>query len=374
MAGLTQRNNTYYARVSRYRTKQSHVWISLRTESVAEAKRRMREVDVVEQKIKDGSFKGPFTWEHEKIPGLQILTITEASKKYRNECDQRGIKASTIEIYKYALDGLIEVTTNKMSIEDIDPSMINKYCASVKASQKPITINKHLRAIKSFLLWANDNEYLTKVPRIRMLPVDRAKPKYISELDFEKIQKHIRKTRPELASVYQMYYDTGMRLSEAFVGELPPKQPKAEWYLHVPAGLGKNGGERYIEMKPWHWPVIQLIQESNMLPKSYSRYFWKTCIDLKMKGRKFHGLRHSYAVREWLVSGDLYKVARSLGHASITTTEIYASFDEIQLRLDFPTAWEVYAIRSGKHPTPKVKKKKQKVTKKTNYVAHYVAG
>jgi integrase len=346
MASLSKQKKYYYARVSRHRTRQNESWISLRTTSVSEAKRRIREVEIIEEKIKAGEPYGFFSWEYEKQPLRRISILDKAISTYMSECNERGLKPVTLEIYQYALDGLMKITGAAAKVHQITPSMINSYCASVKKTQKPITINKHLRALKSFLIWANDNEIIDKVPRIRMLTVEREKPKYVSEIEFLLIQDYLKDRNPYMAKVFSLYYETGMRLSEPFYGDLPLNQPKAQWYLLIPGSMGKNNGERVIELEPKHWTTIRELRFKNWTPKHYSRCFWKTCKALGIRGKKFHGMRHSYAVREWLLIGDLYKVARSLGHSSIVTTEIYASFHEIQLRSDFPTAWEVYKYRT----------------------------
>lgn len=60
-------------------------------------------------------------------------------------------------------------------------------------------------------------------------------------------------------------------------------------------------------------------------------------------------LRHTFAVREYLKTRDIYHVAQMMGHASVTTTEIYAKFNTRRLEQDFPDlvkrkAWKRNAV------------------------------
>ena len=54
----------------------------------------------------------------------------------------------------------------------------------------------------------------------------------------------------------------------------------------------------------------------------------------------FHCLRHTFAVRRYLQTRDIYQVKQEMGHSSVTTTEIYAKFSLRRLEMDFPSLVE----------------------------------
>ena len=58
-----------------------------------------------------------------------------------------------------------------------------------------------------------------------------------------------------------------------------------------------------------------------------------------------HCLRHTFAVRRYLQTRDIYLVKNELGHESVTTTEKYAKFSLRRLESDFPSL--VNSIKSG---------------------------
>ncbi|HCK99062.1 MAG TPA: hypothetical protein DHW42_03020 [Candidatus Marinimicrobia bacterium] len=51
--------------------------------------------------------------------------------------------------------------------------------------------------------------------------------------------------------------------------------------------------------------------------------------------RSFHCLRHTFAVKTYYETKDIYRVSKLLGHSKVTTTQIYAEFDNAQLERDF---------------------------------------
>ena len=53
---------------------------------------------------------------------------------------------------------------------------------------------------------------------------------------------------------------------------------------------------------------------------------------------KFHDLRHTFAVRRYFMTRDIYQVMRELGHTKVTTTQMYADFeDTVDIEKEFPS-------------------------------------
>ena len=55
------------------------------------------------------------------------------------------------------------------------------------------------------------------------------------------------------------------------------------------------------------------------------------------EGRKFHSLRHTYAVRRLITSTSIYELKLLMGHSSVTTTEVYGNMNIKRVAQDFPT-------------------------------------
>ena len=70
-----------------------------------------------------------------------------------------------------------------------------------------------------------------------------------------------------------------------------------------------------------------------------SKTFLKAMREIDGEETKYHlhCLRHTFAVRRYLQTRDIYRVKQELGHASVVTTEIYAKFSLRRLEMDFPS-------------------------------------
>ena len=55
------------------------------------------------------------------------------------------------------------------------------------------------------------------------------------------------------------------------------------------------------------------------------------------EGRKFHSLRHTYAVRRLITGTSIYELKLLMGHSSVTTTEVYSKMNLKRVTQDFPT-------------------------------------
>ena len=70
-----------------------------------------------------------------------------------------------------------------------------------------------------------------------------------------------------------------------------------------------------------------------------SKVFLRAVLEIDGDKTKFHFhcLRHTFAVRRYLQTRDIYLVKQEMGHSSVTTTEIYAKFSLRRLEMDFPS-------------------------------------
>ena len=78
-----------------------------------------------------------------------------------------------------------------------------------------------------------------------------------------------------------------------------------------------------------------------------SKTFLKAMREVDGQDTKYHlhCLRHTFAVRRYLQTRDIYLVKNELGHESVTTTEIYAKFSLRRLENDFPSLMNIHQIR-----------------------------
>ena len=55
------------------------------------------------------------------------------------------------------------------------------------------------------------------------------------------------------------------------------------------------------------------------------------------ESKRFHSLRHTFAVRRIVEKVPIFKIQKMMGHSSIATTEGYLKLDLKRLERDFPT-------------------------------------
>ena len=69
-----------------------------------------------------------------------------------------------------------------------------------------------------------------------------------------------------------------------------------------------------------------------------SKKFKRALREIGAEERKhFHSLRHTFAVRRILMNVPIHTVKLMMGHASVTTTEVYSNMNLKRVVQDFPT-------------------------------------
>ena len=90
-------------------------------------------------------------------------------------------------------------------------------------------------------------------------------------------------------------------------------------------------------------PEVVLVDSLDSWIGNLSKTFLKAMREVDGEDTKYHlhCLRHTFAVRRYLKTKDIYLVKQEMGHASVTTTEVYAQFSLRRLEMDFPSLVEL---------------------------------
>ena len=123
----------------------------------------------------------------------------------------------------------------------------------------------------------------------------------------------------------------------------------------------KGGKVRYVPMPPEltaefkRYPVV--LGEQRIFPpepgarrerQRVDRSF-ETILDLAGIGEfRFHDLRHTFASWYMMNGGDLYELAKILGHSNIKMTERYAKLAKNHIARTGTTAREMWRLMEGK--------------------------
>ena len=351
MATLKPRRGIWYARVLWYEedaTRQTEKQVPLRTKSKVTARERLTMVNQVEDEIIELHSKGEkytFPWMNDdgKIK-VEYLTLEGAVEIWLKLRKSQGIASSTIERNRQSMNTIMSELGKSIRLSSVTTKSIERYTERMSLKgYKPNGININLRTLTTFLRWAYRRDDIDKLPFVPKVKVDEALPSYLSDMDFDRL---IKETDEHFAKVFQMYRNTGCRLTEPILGVLKNET------LVLSAKHSKTRKERRILLSPEDVPVAYELQERynawrnkvkvkkvKYFADKYSKEFKRVCT-LKKVGldNKFHDLRHTFAVRRYLMTRDIYQVMKELGHTKVTTTQIYTEFeDTIDIEQEFPS-------------------------------------
>lgn len=268
-----------------------------------------------------------------------------------------GLSKNTLAAYQRDLQGLSNWLRDeaKSSHELADASMaeLSAYMAdafvatgSTKASTKASTANRRLSTFRRFYRWLLQERLRSDDPTRNLTPAKRAPrlPKILSEKEVEAlIQAPDMDTALGLRdrAMFELMYASGLRVSE-LVGVTVLNLSLSEGVVRI---MGKGSKERLVpfgeEAARWLTQYQQQVRPELLAGKASSAFFvtvrgegmtrqmfWKLIKAHALKADiksplSPHTLRHAFATHLLNHGADLRVVQLLLGHADISTTQIY---------------------------------------------------
>lgn len=265
---------------------------------------------------------------------------------------------NTIAAYKNDLSQFMRFLNNGQYAHlsdwaDIDSGIVNAYVESMKQqSYASSSVARKVAAVKSFFNYLNKQGLVSQNPttKIDSPKVKKRLPQTLSVADVTKLllaptEKSTPKNLRDTA-LLNMLYSTGMRVTEVVSLQLDDIDLKNN-LLHC---LGK---EDHIRDLPFEVETKEMLIEyleggRPFLVKDQD----ETALFLNHRGQQLtrqglwliikayakqvnlstavtpHTLRHSFAAHKLDDGSDLQEVQQLLGHANISTTQIYTQLDE----------------------------------------------
>lgn len=282
---------------------------------------------------------------------------------------ERGAAAHTVDAYRRDLDSFFMFAAD----DDQDPIAADRHLiasyiqAQSRAGMSPRTTARRLSALRQFFRFlvgegTREDDPCVSIDR----PKERSSlPKFLNEAEVERLlEAAAQRPSPSgtrLTAMLEILYATGLRVSE-LVGLPISAAREGERFLLV---RGKGGKERIVPLtepardaldaylkvrtaflpsdnaaatSPWLFPstsaaghmtrvrfgqlLKELAQEANIAPQRVSP----------------HVLRHSFASHLLARGADLRSLQQMLGHADISTTQIYTHIIESQLKVLLETS------------------------------------
>ncbi len=274
---------------------------------------------------------------------------------------ERGASRNTIEGYRRDLGDFAAFAAKRgKAAEDVDSDAIRAYLADKdRAGLAPRTVARRLSALRQFFRFLFAEGTRTDDPTG---PIDsprqgRPLPKYLNEDEVE-LLLHAARLREgprglRLAALLEVLYASGLRVSE-LVG-LPLTAQSRDGRVLVVRGKGSK--ERMVPLgdpaidalnayrevrdvfkpgkaeSPWMFPSRR-GREGHLTRSHFAQLLKELAVECGLDQRRVspHVLRHSFASHLLAHGADLRSLQQMLGHADISTTQIYTHVLDERLR------------------------------------------
>jgi len=264
-----------------------------------------------------------------KILSLYLEELGQKSSLYTVKGYKRDIK------YFFEWFSHIE-NPHPENITSIDLREYQSYLRSTK-KQKPNSVNRKIKALKSFLKWCVEKNYAKRLPEFPPnIPQVQSSPKSLERAEVNRLLRELEKegNLRDIALI-RLMLSCGLRIAEAVSlrisdleirersGKVTVRSGKGGKYREVPLPLEARkaligwleahpGGEYLFPGKDGH------ITE-NAAWRVVKKYAYKA----KIPDLTPHSLRHTCARNMIRAGVDLATVSSILGHSRLDTTAVY---------------------------------------------------
>ena len=282
---------------------------------------------------------------------LELLSVYEDFLKIEKQASANTVSSYLRDVHQFAeaMDGR-GVTLTQVMTRDVE-----EYANSlIKRGKSPATVTRSVASIKSLYACLINKGYMDQNPAKGVSPakVERKLPQVLTGKEVELFLE-----QPECTdlkgyrdrAMLELLYATGIRVSELIELDVDD--------LNLPGGVLKcysKGKERVIPLYPAairalseyitniRPQLVDSIDETalfvNMNGERMSRQgFWKLIKYYREKAGiqkdiTPHTLRHSFAAHLLENGADLHSIQEMLGHADISSTQIYSKLINQKLK------------------------------------------
>ena len=288
---------------------------------------------------------------------------------------ERGLSGNTVSAYGNDLGQLLEFLEESGGLpegnrgwESVSLPVLTGYALNLQdKGYSPTTRARKLAAIKSLFNFLLEEGLITQDPTESLVSprIGRALPKFLSEEEMGSLLREAygggAQESQRDAAMIELMYATGMRVSE-MVGLVVEDLNLREKYVRC---MGKGSKERLINLHDEAAVVLEAYlkdvrprllshgkkddvrEDALFLNRRGERLtrqgFW---LILKECGRRAnikapitpHTLRHSFATHMLRGGAPIRYLQELLGHASISTTQVYTHLAQEQVKVEYDKA------------------------------------
>lgn len=273
---------------------------------------------------------------------------------------ERRLAAPSLRAYRSALQGLLaDARAEGRALAAVQPAQVRRWIAQRhRLGAAPRSLAQTLSAWRGFYRWLAGREPLALNPAdgVRAPKAPRLLPKALSVEDAMALADHRdpAPAQPALEArdrcVVELLYGCGLRIAELTGLDLHASPAARGWLdreaaeLHV---LGKGGRRRSLPVgraalaacEDWlqQRPALAAAGEPALFVSAAGLRVSPSALRSRLRQRGLaaglgtpvhpHMLRHSYASHLLQSSGELRGVQELLGHARLSTTQVYTRLD-----------------------------------------------
>ncbi len=302
------------------------------------------------------------------VPAPDTTLLPDAVRQWLTHLERnRRYSGHTLSAYQRDLQHLVRLAQGK-TLEQLVNGNIRQFLARLHSQgQGPRTLARMLAAWRGFYKWWAPLSGMTSNPAadVRAPKASRALPKALSVdqtkalLDAPAMLAQNDPVAIRDRAIFELFYSSGLRLSELVSVDIEYTQTKEHTSLswitlndrevHV---LGKGGKRRSVPIGAQAITAINLwLAVRPQLVSAYTQGSEQPALFLGSRGRRIsprviqlqlnklsalagmptsvhpHVLRHSFASHVLQSAQDLRAVQEMLGHANISTTQLYTKLD-----------------------------------------------
>jgi len=267
-----------------------------------------------------------------------------------------GLAPNTLAAYRRDLSGLsVWLGSRGITLVAAHEADLAQYFADKHATTLASTANRRLAVLRRFYRWAIRERRVAHDPTLRLKSATRP-PRFPKSLSEEQVEALLRAPETETTlglrdrAMLELLYATGLRVSE-LVGLTLPQLSLQEGLVRV---FGKGGKERIVPLGAEARNSLErylkesrgvllgqrvadalfVTQRASAMTRQMfwlliKRYAAVAAIDAPLSP---HGLRHAFATHLLNHGADLRVVQLLLGHADISTTQIYTHVARARLK------------------------------------------
>ncbi|KPK98312.1 MAG: recombinase XerC [Omnitrophica WOR_2 bacterium SM23_72] len=238
-------------------------------------------------------------------------------------------------------------------IEKIDYLALRKYLAQLKEKNLGArTVNRRLSGLRSFFKFLTREGYLKTNPILSILSpkIDKHLPHFLTEEEVSRlIESAFAKNDQDAQglrnrAILETFYSTGIRISELvglavedvdFIGGIVKVRGKGKKERVVPIGeIAMRAIRKYLEKRKKQSPALFLNKRGQRISSRGVRNIVMKYIKTAglKQGVSAHTFRHSFATHLLNRGADLRTVQELLGHANLSTTQIYTHLTTEKLK------------------------------------------